>query len=128
MGNLGMTRIVLALSILTLSVLACGEFVGTPTPASTPTAPAASATIPPVPTGTPSAVATVEDVKIAVVRQPVVRVRDAADGDPTGEYITAGQSVTVLKIDGDWVQIAEPSGWVFIGCLEGMSEKGCVAR
>jgi hypothetical protein len=95
----------------------------------TPTVPPPSATLPPpAATGTPSAVATVEDVDTAIVRQVSVNVRDAAGGDPTGEYVYAGDRLTVLEIDGDWVRIEQPAGWIFIGCLEGLSEKGCIAE
>lgn len=66
-------------------------------------------------------------MQTAIVRQPIVNVRDAAGGTPTGKYIYAGQSVTILERDGDWIRIAEPPGWVFAGCLEG-SERKCIAK
>jgi hypothetical protein len=98
--------------------LACAVPVGTALP------PSPTATV----TRTPKASVTAEDVTIAIVRQPTVNVRDAAGGDPTGEYVTAGQEVTVLEVEGDWVRIADPAGWIFIGCLRDLSEKGCTAK
>jgi hypothetical protein len=121
------SRTMLAVCVLMLSALACGEFVSTSTPQATPTPPPSASPVPTL-TATPRATEAAADTQVAVVRQPVVRVRDAADGLPTGDYITAGQSVTILRVDGDWVQIQEPPGWVYIGCLEGLSEKGCEAR
>jgi hypothetical protein len=98
----------------------------------TPTA--APTSSPPVPTASVvPPTATEEGARnIAVVRQVSVNVRDAAGGNPTGEYVYQGQELTVLEVvtleNGDeWVRIADPAGWVFAGCLEG-SEKGCVAR
>jgi hypothetical protein len=125
-------KILTTVLVLVLSSLACMEQVATPAPAVSPSpaptaSPAPSATI--APSVTPRA--TAEDVQsatVAIVRQPTVNVRDAAGGDPTGEYVTAGQEVTVLEIDGDWVRIAEPEGWLFIGCLRDLSEKGCLAE
>jgi hypothetical protein len=58
-----------------------------------------------------------------------VNVRDVANGNPTGEYIYAGQSVTVLEIDGDWAHIAKPDGWVWRGCLSDNPDGlGCEAK
>ena len=119
-------RLQAVLIVLALASLACMEQVATITPSPTPTAsPTAPAT--PSPTAPPTASATELSEQVATVKQPVVRVRDAADGTPTGEYITAGQTVTIVQIVGDWVQIAEPEGWVFVGCLENLSKKGCIA-
>jgi uncharacterized protein YgiM (DUF1202 family) len=123
--------ILAAILTLILLSLACGQYV-TPTPAvsaaeTTPT----PSPLPATATRRAAPSATAEDVQsvtIAVVRQPVVNVRKAAGGDPTGEYVTAGQEVTVLEIEGDWVRIENPAGWLFIGCLRDLSEKGCIAE
>jgi hypothetical protein len=117
-----MTRFLLSMTVLVVMSLACAVPVGAPpTPSLIPATPTRRAV--------PSATAEdVQSVTIAVVRQPVVNVRKAADGDPTGEYVTAGQEVTVLEIEGDWVRIENPAGWIFIGCLRDLSEKGCIAE
>jgi hypothetical protein len=125
-----MNRLLTFLTLVFLTSAACAIQV----PNSTPNALATPRRTPPVPTA--SAVpptATEEDARnIAVVRQVSVNVRDAAGGNPTGEYVYQGQELTVLEVvtleNGDeWVRIADPAGWVFAGCLEG-SEKGCIAR
>jgi hypothetical protein len=125
-----MKRIYLVAACLVAASLACAVQVpGTPVmttaqPQRTSPVPTASAVSP---------TATEEGARnIAVVRQVSVNVRDAAGGNPTGEYVYQGQELTVLEVvtleNGDeWVRIADPAGWVFAGCLEG-SEKGCVAR
>jgi hypothetical protein len=126
-------RFRIALIVLVAASLACGQRVLTPTP--TPTAqpsPTASPTRTPVPTAEATASETETGGDVAIVRQPTVNVRDAAGGDPTGDYVVAGQEVTVLETvtmeNGDeWVRIAEPAGWIFAGCLEG-SERGCAAE
>jgi hypothetical protein len=102
--------------------------------------PTVTPTVSPRPTPTPSAVPTdtprateaaaVNDT--AIVRQVSVNVRSEPGGVATGEYVYQGQELTVLDTvmleNGDeWVQIAEPAGWIFSGCLEG-SERGCVAE
>ncbi len=78
-------------------------------------------------TATAQPTATADGAQIVTVSQPVVRVRLTAGGDPTGEYLTAGQSVEVLEIVGDWARIAEPAGYVWVGCLDGISDKKCEA-
>ena len=65
-------------------------------------------------------------------RKLLVVVRLNLDGDPTGEYVYAGDRVTVLATatdaeGGEWVRIAEPAGWIWAGCLEG-SQRGCIAE
>jgi hypothetical protein len=124
---------ILAILAAILANLACvmsaAQFP-TPTPQAAPTlspSPQPSAT----PTATPRATEAAADT-VVVVRQPIVNVRSAAGGDPTGEYVYAGEKLTVLDTvmldSGDeWVRIAEPAGWIFAGCLEG-SERGCVAE
>jgi hypothetical protein len=126
-----MTRIVLAITVLALATLACGEYVATVTPTPPAASPPPSPTAPP--SATPAATATATEaadagVQTAIVRQPVVNVRDAAGGVPTGAYVYAGDTLTVLEVDGDWARIAEPPGWVWAGCLEGLSDRGCVAE
>jgi hypothetical protein len=116
-----MTRFLLSMTMLAVMSLACAVPVGAPpTPSPLP----ATATRRAV----PSATAEAEVQTIAVVRQPVVQVHDGPSNESTvSDWVEAGQEVVILKIDGDWVQIAEPPGWVYVGCLEGLSEKGCVA-
>jgi hypothetical protein len=127
-----MNRIVLAVSVLALSTLACGQYTSTPTPPA-PTASPVPLTATAAPTATAEATATGEGVIIAIVRQPVVTVRLTAAGDPTGDYITAGQEVVILEIvtddqGGEWARIADPAGFVWAGCLLGVNSKGCEAR
>jgi uncharacterized protein YgiM (DUF1202 family) len=120
------TRFLLAVVVLSIASLAClmsAAQLETPTPVPSP-----SAT--PAPTVTPTATpheAHEEDVQTATVRAALVNVRANPDGEVIGQ-VEAGQDVTILEIDGDWVHIAEPDGWLWIGCLDGLSEKGCTAR
>jgi hypothetical protein len=119
-----MKRTFLTLSLLALGTLAC---VASALELATPTRD-------PLPTPTPEHVAATFTpmipviVQTAIVRQVSVNVRDAANGDPTGEYVYSGDEVVILEIDGDWVRIQEPDGWVYVGCLEGLSKKGCIAK
>lgn len=122
-----MARLFLALVALSLASWACNQ----PVPGSATVSPTQILTA--TPTARPTATASPapsEDGETAIVRQPVVRVRGAAGGLPTGEYVTAGQSVTILGFDetGDWAQIENPPGWVWAGCLEGVNKKGCEAN
>jgi hypothetical protein len=124
-------RPALAIGVLVLVSLACGQYVPTVTPTAQVTpepqeVATQTATLPPTPSPVPTAADVADTV---IVKQPIVRVRDAADGDPTGDYVTAGQEVNVLEYseDGDWARIAEPPGWVWAGCLEGVNDKGCEA-
>lgn len=124
-----MKQSLLALALLVIASLACGTYV----PTVTPTAPAVTDTAISIITSThsPTVTATASETaqaQMATVKQPVVNVRDAKGGKPTGKYITAGQSVKIVEISGDWVHIADPDGWIFIGCLDGLSEKGCQAE
>jgi hypothetical protein len=114
----------MSLAVVALVAIACQQAVIVPTVTSTP-APVPTATVKPT-----EASVTAQDVQTAIVRQPTVNIRDAAGGDPTGEYVTAGQEVTILEtsVDGDWVRISEPAGWVWAGCLEGLNEKGCITE
>jgi hypothetical protein len=109
------TKVLLSAVVILLSSLACsiqkGGSVAT-TPVTTPTTVPADA-----PTATATPRATEAAVDTAVVRAVSVNVRQIADGDPTGEYVYAGQSVVILQCVGDWCQIEEPAGWVWRGCL-----------
>jgi uncharacterized protein YgiM (DUF1202 family) len=116
-------RLRFALIVLALSALACGQQIVTPTPQATSTPPP-SAT--PSPTLAPTRPAATEaaDVQTATVRAALVNVRASPGGEVVGQ-VEAGQEVTVLETDGDWVRIE--GGWIWSGCLVG-SEKGCEAR
>jgi uncharacterized protein YgiM (DUF1202 family) len=123
-------RFSLALGMLVITSLACGQFV-TPTPAvsDTPTPPPSpSATA--APSATPTATRTLADVQTtsATVRAALVNVRAEPGGEVIGQ-VEAGTDVLVIGTDdsGDWVQIAEPAGWLWGGCLEG-STRGCEAE
>jgi hypothetical protein len=112
-----MKKPILAILALILASLACGQQIAaiTPTVAADPT-PRPSATLTaPTPTSSPSA-----EAEQAEVRAAVVRVRDAADGEPLTpeQYIYAGQSVTIVACSGNWCEISEPvAGFVWRGCL-----------
>jgi hypothetical protein len=121
---------ILAILAAILANLACVMSAAQFPTATPPVSPSPS----PVPTASAVPPTATEEAarNIAVVRQVSVNVRDAAGGNPTGEYVYQGQELTVLEVvtleNGDeWVRIADPAGWVFAGCLEG-SEKGCIAR
>lgn len=99
----------------------------------TPTPSSPTATRHPLPTETATATPRATD-EPEVVRQvsrvivPVVRVHVAPDVESAVEHwLTAGQAVTVLACRGDWCEIESPPGYVYIGCLEGLSDRGCVA-
>jgi hypothetical protein len=120
------------LLVLVLSSLACGQYV-TPTPDDTP----AASTRAPLPTPTAERVTATFTpmipamVRTAIVRQPLVNIHETAGGPVVADvWLVAGQEVTILGYDetGDWVHIQEPAGWVFIGCLENLSERGCIAE
>lgn len=124
-----MRRQPLAILLLASAIMACRYEVSPIILTAIAPSPTLPPTASPVPSATAATVSQTEIVQtVAIVRQVSVNVRDAAGGDPTGEYVYAGDEVTVLEVDGDWVRIAEPSGWIWIGCLEDMSEKGCEAR
>jgi hypothetical protein len=126
--------ILLSLLSLTVVSLACGQQVAVTTPTIQAGNTAQPITTPdntPLPTSPAVATPTAEaETEQAEVRAAVVRVRDAADGEPLTpeQYIYAGQSVTVLEYsdDGRWARIAEPAGWIWAGCLVG-AELGCEA-
>ena len=121
--------ILAAILTTVLASLACGQqVVITPTVSpeitltdNTPTRPTSS----PVPPATEPAT----QAATARVIAGAVNVRHSPDGDPTGEYVYSGMPVTVLEYseDGDWVRIAEPAGWVYIGCLSVDTERKCEA-
>ena len=122
-------HVTLAIAVLALSALACGQYVPTVTPTPSPVPPTAAATATPEPTRTPEPTATAEAELVqttATVRQAVVNIRSEPGGAVIG-YLEAGDEVTVLEIDGDWVRVAE--GWIWAGCLDGVdSQKGCEAE
>jgi hypothetical protein len=120
-------RLRAALIVLTLAALACGEFVGTPTPtppapATSPPSPTAAATVTPQATGTASA-----DVQTAIVRAALVNVRANPGGEVVGQ-IEAGQEVEIVGCVDGWCEIAEPAGYVFQGCLSIADGLGCEAK
>jgi serine/threonine-protein kinase len=122
-------KIVTTLLVLVLSSLACMEPVATITPEPTATPPPSpSATA--APSATPTATRTPADVQTtsATVRAALVNVRAEPGGEVIGQ-VEAGTDVLVIGTDdsGDWVQIAEPAGWLWGGCLEG-STRGCEAE
>lgn len=124
-----MTRVRLALFVLTLGVLACGQIV----PTSTPTAPAAlipSATTSPPPSPTAEAIVTSDAAQIAEVVVPVVNVRQSPGGEVVGQ-LAQGETVTILLCDGEWCKIEydQTTGYIFAGCLSVNPQGlGCSAR
>jgi uncharacterized protein YgiM (DUF1202 family) len=118
-------KIFTTLLFLVLSSLACTQAVVTPTPpapTTLPPSPTPAATVTPQATGT-----ALVDVQTAIVRAALVNVRANPGGEVVGQ-IEAGQEVEIVGTDGDWVQIADPAGWVWAGCLSGINEKGCTAK
>jgi hypothetical protein len=110
------------LTFLTLASLACTQVVVTPTPPA-PSATSAATAVPVTATQSPTAAA---DPDTAIVIQPVVNIHETPGGIVrTDVWLIAGQSVVVLEIRGDWARIAE--GWVWSGCLEGLSDRECRA-
>jgi hypothetical protein len=118
-----MNRNLVALLVLVLSTLACGQYVTTtPSPTLTTVSPSLvpavlSPTQTPVPTETPQTVATNQ----AVIVKAVVNVRTSPcdkDGNNCGSVIgslEAGDVVEVIECKDDWCSI-KPEGWVFQGC------------
>ncbi len=110
-----------------LASLACTQVIVTPTPAPYNTLPSIIVTAmqAPSPTAVPASTPWV-----AVVRQFRVYLHKSPDGEVyTDRWLVAGQRVEIVEIRGDWVRVAGPGGgWVFIGCLDGLSEKGCTAK
>jgi hypothetical protein len=113
---------ILALILASGCVMSAIQAAPTPSaPASTPT-PAATA-VPVTATPSPTEAA---DPDTAIVIQPVVNIHETPGGIVrTDVWLIAGQSVVVLEIRGDWARIAE--GWVWSGCLEGLSDRECRA-
>lgn len=68
----------------------------------------------------------------AKVRQPVVNVREEPNGDPTGDYLSAGDQVQIVECSEFWCQISKPvKGYVWRGCLDStinIDGLGCRAR
>ena len=119
-----MKQIRIALLILSVSILACGQYV-TPAPAVSPTEtsptarPAQLVTV--SPTQTVSAPASIESVDTAKVVSAIVYVRSAPSGDVIKgpkNYVSAGDTVTVESCSGSWCKISAPvSGYIWRGCI-----------
>jgi uncharacterized protein YgiM (DUF1202 family) len=115
------TKVLLSAVVILLSSIACSIQKGGPvatTPVTTPT------TVPATASPAPTIAATEADDQTAVVRAAVVNVRAKPGGEVVGQ-VEAGQEVTVLETDGDWVRIE--GGWIWGGCLVG-STRGCEAK
>jgi hypothetical protein len=113
-----MKRVFLALVLLAGVTLACGQYVGTPTPSTTPTPPP-SASPSPVPTATATPRATEAAADTAVVLPVYLNVRQL-DGMATDMYLRSGDVVTLTGECVDkWcpVQSGDIVGWVYQGCL-----------
>jgi hypothetical protein len=112
--------------ILSMTALSCVQVVATVTPsAPAPSTPAPAATAAPQATATHSPTEAAE-ADTAIVIQPVVNIHETPGGIVrTDVWLIAGQRVEVLEIRCDWARIAE--GWVFAGCLEGISDRECRA-
>jgi hypothetical protein len=105
-----------------MSAIQSTPTVSTP-PSSTPTPAATAAAL--TATQSPTEAA---DPDTAIVIQPVVNIHETPGGIVrTDVWLTAGQEVEILGYDksGDWARIAE--GWVWGGCLEGVSDRECRA-
>jgi len=136
-------KILAAILVLALGVLSCGQIVTTPTPTAetTPTLrlptslPVRSTQTgrqveagPPLPTLTASP-APEATAWSATVRQPTVRVRQSPDGPETGDYLVAGQAVTILGCIDNWCYISSPYvGYVWAGCLTVESGLKCQSK
>jgi hypothetical protein len=125
-----MRNTTLAVLVLTLSSIACGQqvVVTTPTiqadntaqPITTPdNTPAAPSLLP-----TPTA-----EAETAEVRAATVNVRAEPGGEVVGQ-VYAGMDVKIVACADGWCEIrtSELSGWVFEGCLSVETEKGCEAK
>ena len=116
--------------VLVLASLACGQIVTTPIP----TAVIAITQTPTVaPTPIPSPTVTLSP-DMAQIVAPTVNVRQTPDGTVIGT-LKAGDAVTVLGCGTDpeaddyrWCSIAEPSGYVWQGCLSINDGLGCEAK
>lgn len=122
-------RPLLAIGVLVLVSLACGQYV----PTVTPTTPAATATRPspaPTVTRTPEIAPEPSQGHTAVILRPLVNVRET----PGGAVIVTlaeGDTVTVNICSDSWCEIVEPvEGWIFAGCLdmEASEKLGCRAE
>jgi uncharacterized protein YgiM (DUF1202 family) len=121
-------RPALAIGVLVLVSLACGQYVPTVTPTAQVTPePQEAATQPATPTPAPSPVPTAADVAVIVV--PAVNVRAEPDGAVIGS-LAAGDSVTVLECRDSWCQVEylEQTGYIWAGCLSIESGLGCEAK
>lgn len=122
------TRAILAGVLLVLSALACSVPVRSQAVPTTPTTTVAATQ---EPTTTPvTTPITTPQSWTASVELPTVRVRALPNGDPTGDYLAAGDQVEILRCTVRWCQISKPvRGWVFRGCLSDNPKKlGCEAE
>lgn len=111
-----MRRDCLAFIFLVAISLACNQEVpGTPTP-----------TVTRLATKTPIATAT--QSWNAIVAEPFVNVRADPEGAVIGT-LRAGDAVEIIECTNNWCRIAEPSGWIWQGCLSVRPDGlGCQAR
>jgi hypothetical protein len=112
-------RLKVALIVLALATLACGQQIVTPTPTVTPTPPP-SASPSPVPTATATPRATEAAADTAVIQATVwVRLSDNSDSDRIGS-LTTGDRVVIVKCTGQWCEVkaGELSGYVWRGCTD----------
>ena len=125
-------HVTLAIAVLALSALACGQYVPTITPTPSPVPPTAAATATPEPTRTPEPTATDGEVVQTATIQATVYVRTAADpNSPEAGSLTTGAEVEIVACEGDWCEIRtnELTGYVFRGCLSDNPEGlRCEAR
>lgn len=121
-----MTRVVLAVGVLALSVLACTQAVVTPSPV--PTVANTSTAVPTLARATQTAPAP-RTVETATVLRAVVNVREVPGGKVVG-YLEAGQVVTVLECTDDYCKISTGvlTGYVWRGCISGNDDRRCEAR
>jgi SH3 domain-containing protein len=122
---LAMRKFVLALSVLALAALACGQYV---TPTASPTLPPPAPLVTPTPAAIPSPSATVTaEADTARVVVPVVNIRSKPDGEVVRQ-LEAGDAVVIVGCADNWCEI-EPAGFVWQGCISENPDKlGCEAR
>lgn len=120
-----MNKFVLALVALALSALACGQYVGTPTPQVTPEPQEVAPSPSPVPTATAAPTATAgEDVNTVTIRA-VVWIRSEPDGERIGSLET-GDTVEIVACGEKWCELAD-GGFVWRGCTSDPAELKCEA-
>ena len=125
-----MKRVLLAVILLAGVTLACGQYVGTPTPEVTPepqeVVPSVSPSPDPRPTTAPTATA---EADTATVRAALVNVRQSPNGDVIGS-LEAGTDVRVIACADGWCEVEadELTGYIFQGCLSISDGQGCEAK